>query len=227
VTGSDCSATMDPGVIIRPYRECDRQQVREICYLTGYMGESAAWYWRDFQSFADIWTAYYTDEEPESSFVAVRSGRVVGYLLGCVDTARSPSPKSAMTSQIIRRLLFLRSGTAGFCWRAVLDVLRDRGVPSGGLEDARWPSHLHIDLLSEARGAGVGRALMHAWLGRLAGVASPGCHLATMAENENAIAFFERVGFRRLGPPTPIPGMRTREGARMHQQVMVRELSAA
>lgn len=217
---------MDAGVIIRPYQECDRQQVREICYLTGYMGESAAWYWRDFQSFAEIWTGYYTDEEPESSFVAVRSGRVVGYLLGCVDTARSPSPTSVATRQMVQRFLLLRSGTAGFFWRAIRDTLRDGKVPSGELNDARWPSHLHIDLLSEARGAGVGTALMHAWLDRLAAVASPGCHLATMAENENAISFFEGVGFRRLGPPTLIPGMRTRDGARMHQQVMVQGLSA-
>jgi hypothetical protein len=53
---------------------------------------------------------------------------------------------------------------------------------------------------------------------------SLGCHLATMAENISAIAFFESAGFRRYGPPTLIPGLRTPDRKRMHQQVMVREV---
>src|SRR5579864_4210684 len=47
--GPSCQAVasgfMD--VAIRPYRAEDRQAVREICYATGYMGDSPAWYWRD------------------------------------------------------------------------------------------------------------------------------------------------------------------------------------
>jgi hypothetical protein len=32
------------------------------------------------------------------------------------------------------------------------------------------------------------------------------------------------MGFRRFGPPALLPGMRSRAGARMHEQFMVREL---
>jgi hypothetical protein len=42
-----------------------------------------------------------------------------------------------------------------------------------------------------------------------------------MAENAGAIAFFEAVGFRRHGDPAHAPGFRTREGGRMHVQLMV------
>jgi hypothetical protein len=55
--------------------------VRAIECATGFMGESAAWYWRDARSFADIWTAYYTDVEPESTFVAEQADAIVGYWL--------------------------------------------------------------------------------------------------------------------------------------------------
>jgi hypothetical protein len=51
-----------------------------------------------------------------------------------------------------------------------------------------------------------------------------GCHLGTMAENTRAIGFFTAMGFRRLGDSQLIPGLRTREGGRMHEQVMVTEL---
>ena len=198
--------------------------MREIAYATGYMGESPAWYWRDAVSFADIWSGYYTDQEPESAFVAVEGGEVAGYLLGCVDTARAPSPRDVIVRQLRKRHLLVRPGTAGFFWRSLWDTLRDGQVPSGELSDPRWPAHLHINLLSAARGRGAGRGLVEAWLARLRGLGSPGCHLGTMAENTNAIGFFERMGFARHGPPSLVPGMRLRSGGRMHVQLMVRSL---
>ena len=67
--------------------------------------------------------------------------------------------------------------------------------------------------------------LMQAWLDRLRAVGSPGCHLGTLAENTAAIRFFERMGFARHGPPTRVPGMRTRSGQRMHQQLMTRSIA--
>jgi ribosomal protein S18 acetylase RimI-like enzyme len=208
---------------IRPYQPGDRQAIRLICYCTGFMGDSAARYWRDAESFCDIWTAYYTDQEPESVFVVERSGEIAGYLLGCVDTCKAPSPDILVMQEMQRRLLPFRPGTAGFFWRALWDMLRDRRIPASELHETRWASHLHIDLLPAARGQGAGKALIQAWFERLASVGSPGCQLATLGENTQGIAFFESVGFRRLGSLSLIPGMRTPAGERMHQQVMVRE----
>ena len=53
-------------LIVRGYRPEDRPAVRRICHVTGYMGDPADWYWADEDSFADTWTGYYTDKEPES-----------------------------------------------------------------------------------------------------------------------------------------------------------------
>jgi ribosomal protein S18 acetylase RimI-like enzyme len=212
---------------IRPYRPEDRAAVRRICFATGFLGDPADGYWRDAESFADVWSGYYTDREPESAFVAVEGGEVVGYLLGCVDSRRAPSPRAAVARQLWRRQLLLRPGTAGFFWRAFADVLREPSAPSGDLADPRFPSHLHIDLLPPARGRGAGRALMEAWLERLRSLGSPGCQLGTFAENTAAVRFFERMGFARHGPPARVPGMRTPAGARMHQQILVRAVGSA
>ena len=212
---------------VRPYASADRDQVRDVCYRTGHMGDSPGWYWRDARSFADIWTGYYTDREPESSFVAVSGERVVGFLLGCVDSARAPSPAATVTRHLLRRALLLRPGTAGFFMRSIADTIAGSSVPSGELDDPRWPSHLHINLLPEARGAGAGSALMRVWFERLETLGSPGCHLVTLAENLRAIAFFERSGFTRHGDPVLVPGMRTVDGDRMHQQTMVRSIREA
>jgi len=213
-------------VAVRPYREADREAVRAIAFQAGYLGDPADAYWRDFTSFADIWTSYYTDREPDSAFVAEDEGRVVGYLLGCVDSARAPSPAAVLARQVIRRFLLLRPGTAGFLWRSIWDTARQGHSPTGELSDPRWPSHLHMNLLREARGCGVGARLMNTWLSRLHEVGSPGCHLATLAENAVAVAFFERMGFHHFGAPVLVPGMRLRSGGRMHLQLMVQGLSA-
>jgi GNAT superfamily N-acetyltransferase len=216
---------MTAEIAVRPYQVTDRNAVRAIAFQTGYIGDPADCYWRDVTSFAEIWTSYYTDHEPESAFVAERAGRVVGYLFGCVDSGGAPSPAAALGRQVVLRFLLLRPGTAGFLWRSIWDTARQRSSPDGVLRDPRWPSHLHVNLLREGRGCGAGAQLMNAWFARLREVGSPGCHLATLAENTAAVALFGRTGFRHFGDPLLVPGMRLRSGGRMHLQFMVREIS--
>ena len=216
-----------PGITVRPFEPQDREAVRRLSYRLGYMGEPASWYWHHPETFADIWTAYYTDHEPESLFVAAKPGAVVGYLTGCVESRDSPSPARAIIRAALRHALFFRPGTARFLWRGLLDAVRLRGTPSGTLDDSRWPSHLHINLLPEARGSGAGARLMAAWFSRLAHVGSPGCHLGTLLENKSAMGFFAYHGFRPFGSPKIVPGMRSRSGGGHHLQFMVRDTPAA
>lgn len=218
----------DAAFRVRPYAAGDREAVRRICHVTGYMGEPAAPRWRDAESFADLWSSWYTDHEPESAGVAeAPDGRVVGYLLGCRDTRAVGSASAPIRRHLLRRGLLVRPGTAGTIWRAGWDlaVARARGqAQPDALLDPRWPAHLHIDLLPEARGSGVGHRLMARWLDALRAGGIPGCHLGTWGENHAAIAFFEAQGFRRHGPATPMPGMRSPSGGRHTSQWMVQDL---
>ncbi len=214
--------------MIRPYAPSDRDAVRHICFVTGDAGDPVASQWADAESFADMYTGYYTDEEPESAFVAESDGKVVGYLLGCRDSTRAWSPASVAARHALRSGLLVRPGTAGYLWRAVGDIVADRvrsGVRPNDLAftDPAYPAHLHIDLLERARGTGVGAALMRTWLDTLRAEGVPGCHLQTMAQNRAAIGFFAAMGFRRHGEPVPSPGHR-RAGARTHVQAMVQSL---
>jgi GNAT superfamily N-acetyltransferase len=215
---------------VRAYRRDDRIRVRDVCYRTGYMGDPIDWQWRDSESFADIFSGYYTDHEPGSAFVVEVDGVVSGYLLGCVDSSKAANPGAVAGRHVVRRGIAFRPGTARVVWRtigdAAVDIARGRmNLREIEFADARWPAHLHIDLLSEARGHGAGRRLVDAWCTLLRGRGVTGCHLQTMAENTGAIAFFTALGFRRLGDPQLIPGLRTRDGGRMHSQVMVTELN--
>jgi GNAT superfamily N-acetyltransferase len=209
----------------RPYAPTDRAAIRDISFRTGFMGESVARFWAHAESWADVWTSYYTDGEPESLSVATIDGTVVGYLAGCVDTAAMrPTVDELLATAIRKHRLLVRRGTAGFLARAIVDGLRDRGRATGEFIDPRWPAHLHIDLLQEARGIGLGAALMQRWLDRLRELGSPGCHLATLFENARAVSFFEQSGFRSHGQLSLVPGMRGHDGGRLHQQIMIREV---
>ena len=224
--------TLDDAVtpVVRRYVSTDRERVREVCCRTGFMGDPIDWQWRDAESFADMFCGYYTDAEPESAFVVETGGVVVGYLLGCVDSRQAWNPGAIVGRHILRRGIIIRPGTAGVVWRGIRDAIGDvvsRRVSLRDLEfaDPRWPAHLHIDLLPEARGVGAGRRLVQAWFALLQEVGIVGCHLQTLAENSRAVAFFEAVGFRRLGMPQLVQGLRTRTGERLHLQVMVTEVS--
>lgn len=212
---------------IRPYEPRDRARVRHICFVTGYIGEPVEWQWRDAESFSTIFTGYYTDAEPESALVAEIDGEVRGYLLGCVDSSKAWNPATVVGGQIKERSLAFRPGTARFVLRSVGDVIVDavhKRLPPASFDDPRWPAHLHIDLLRDARGRGVGAALMRRWLDSLRQAGVPGCHLETMAENTGAVAFFESMGFEKHRPPIPAPGLRSPWGERLHLQLMVQSL---
>ncbi len=207
---------------IRAYAAGDRDAVRSIAFDTGFMGESVEWLWRNRDSFADLVTSYYLDREPESVIVAVQSGRVVGYLTGCIDSQRSRGAVAREIRRLLRRGALLKPGVAFFLWRSAFDLVRDREALDDALWDPRWPAHLHINLLPEGRGKGLGRRLMEMWVERLRDAGVAGVHLGTFAENHNAIRFFETCGFTRHGTSLRAPGFRTRDGRRMHLQWMVR-----
>jgi GNAT superfamily N-acetyltransferase len=198
---------------VRSFEPADRAAVRDISYRTGFMGESAESFWRHKESWADLWTSYYTDQEPESLQVATMDDAVVGYLAGCRNTAAMRPNTEELTKTVIRRhWLLFRPGTAGFLYRGLLDSLRDRERATSDFIDPRWPAPLHIDLLPAARGTGLGAALIERWLQQLREAASPGCHLLTLVENTRALKFFEKSGFRNHGNPALVGGMRGKRG---------------
>jgi hypothetical protein len=69
-------------VKIRPYRQTDRQAIRQICCDTGFLGKPVDTIFQDRELFADLFAKPYLEHEPEWALVAEAEHRVVGYLLG-------------------------------------------------------------------------------------------------------------------------------------------------
>jgi len=129
------------------------------------------------------------------------AGEVLGYLAGCRDTNRF---KRIMFWRIVPLALFkaLWSGT----WWAVPTrrLIRCnlpiwwRSLGHSAMPLTAYPAHLHINLRTGVQGQGIGRQLINQFLAQLRSAGIPGVHLSTREDNLSALAFFEKMGFKRL-----------------------------
>src|SRR5260221_7844890 len=87
--------------VIRPCRPEDRPILRAICADTGFLGQPIDPVFEDRELFADYLTSYYTDAEPESTFVCELDGEVKGYLMG----SRFPRRKARHEARMLPRLV--------------------------------------------------------------------------------------------------------------------------
>jgi RimJ/RimL family protein N-acetyltransferase len=211
------------GARVRAYTEDDRDELRAVFGRAGE-GSPTDTLWGHEESEAEIYLVTYMDLVPEHLGVAEIDGRIVGYLTGCPEPSRVPSDSQRITRAIRTHRLYLQRAPLAFFGRAATDAaiaFARRQPTAGDFRDERWPAHLHIDLVPEARGTGLAYRLMARWQSQLVELGSPGCHLQTMVENSRAVAFFERCGFERHGPTPIIPGARTPQGHPVHEQAMV------
>jgi hypothetical protein len=211
---------------IRPYRAEDRASVRAICFETGMMGDPVEFVYGDRESFADLFTSYYTDQEPEHCFVVDDAGRVVGYLLGTLDSRRVPSSERIIARHVVTRLLPLRHNMARFFWRSLRDMVVDRALPlpEPAIDLDRFPAHTHFNLLPEARQAPIAAGLYRSFFMLAKRAGTPGIHGEVFVENARAGALHQAMGFQSVGTPRPAPGMRTTDGQRLHIQLWTRAL---
>ena len=187
----------DKPFTIRSYRKTDRDAVRRLCCQTGFLGTPIDPVYEDRQLFADFLTTYYTDWEPESSFVIEIDGEIRGYLLG----SRKPL-RNQLYSFWQNVSLFLKALTRYFRYSAasrrfVLWILMYgwREVPAA----PRRVPHFHINLLPDARKMSTTRALMSAYLSYLyrCGEKRVYGQIVTF-ESRRGEQMFERYGFKVL-----------------------------
>jgi hypothetical protein len=190
--------TMDrQSFAIRSYRASDREAVRRLCCETGFLGEPIDPIYEDRELFADFLTTYYTDWEPESSFVVEADGELCGYLLG----SRKPLGNQlyafwqniSLFFKVIGRYFNYNDRSRRFIrwtvthgWREV--PARPRRVP-----------HFHVNLLADARKMSTTRALISAYLSYLyrCGEKRVYGQIVTF-ESRRGEKMFERYGFNVL-----------------------------
>jgi GNAT superfamily N-acetyltransferase len=183
--------------MIRSYRPSDLEAIYDICVRTGAAGQDARGLYSSDRLLGDIWAVPYVMREPEHAHVADDGqGNAIGYVLGTADTAAFV--KWYRAEWLPATAGRLRDGDPRD--EGMLELHRD---PERMLipELAEYPAHLHIDLLPEAQGRGLGRKLMTAFLDGLRVAGVPRVHLGMAPENHGAYAFYQRLGFHDIAVP--------------------------
>ncbi len=153
-------------VIIRLYRREDKNRVRNIAVDTAFLGNSGEIFLPDREVLGDMSAAYYLDYEPESVFVAECAGKVIGYIMGCVDTATSHriTDKNIMPGVIWKGLcrgLLFRLEILHLAYFSLRSLVRKEFRRPDFNQD--YPAHFHINIAEGFRGKGIGRKLLDAF----------------------------------------------------------------
>jgi ribosomal protein S18 acetylase RimI-like enzyme len=181
---------------IRPYQPGDLDDVYRICLETSDDGQDGTALFSDPKLPGHVFAAPYATFEPELAFVAHDPDGVAGYVLGAFDTRAFaqrlerdwwPALRAQYPEHDLR-------ADASLPERYMVGEIH-RPWPTNDELTRRFPSHLHIDLLPRLQGRGVGRQLMATLISRLRDLGSPGVHLFVSTGNQNAIGFYEHLGF--------------------------------
>jgi ribosomal protein S18 acetylase RimI-like enzyme len=188
------------GPCIRAFRPGDEPALMQVCLRTGDAGKDATGLVADGDLFGAIWCMPYLVLEPElASVVVVDDGPPVGYVLGALDTAAFHAAAAERYWPAVRERYPLDAFPADTMDALLVHLMHHRAEPDDPELLARYPSHLHIDLLPEVQGRGFGRRLIDRLLGQLAERGSPGVHLDVNPANTDAVAFYEHLGFEKWG----------------------------
>ena len=191
---------------IRGYRPEDLDRIYDICVRTADGGDDARGMYVDDRLMGDIFAVPYVILEPQHAHVVDDgTGNAVGYVLG---TAHTPTFVKRYRDEWLPATEGRYPDPAQPPVTPTDSMLNLHLHPERMLvpELTAYPAHLHIDLLPEWQGKGMGRRLMTAFLSGLQNAGVGLVHLGMVPTNVKARAFYERLGFTEipLGDPNVV-----------------------
>lgn len=186
---------------VRPYTSADREAVRRICADTGFMGNPVDEIFTDRAVFADFFTRYYTDYEPDCALVTedVDSGQVVGYLLGCVRFRYQAWKQiELMVLRTIPKVLFryltfqYNKASRRFLYWVIFRSIRE--TPPA----PRHSAHFHINLLPAYRTSVWGREMIFTFFDMANHRGVRRIYGQIQTRDDRRTNFWTRYGFREL-----------------------------
>jgi len=170
----------------------------EIALKTAMAGLDGTDYYRDKFLVGHYWAAPYFFFEPELCFVAVNEvGRPAGYIVGTSDTR---AYNDWMQEVWLPPLQAHYRSQCEYKSDAEHELLKTlfKGPGEGLWQNLGYPAHLHVDLLEELQGKGLGRSLMQTFIREAKRRGAAGIHLGVDGRNIRAFGFYEKMGFTIL-----------------------------
>ncbi|MEO1986714.1 MAG: GNAT family N-acetyltransferase [Martelella sp.] len=178
---------------IRKARPEDRSAIIDICIRTADKGGDGRYLFSQPDYPALLWALPYFALEPDHALVLTTGTKVVGYAVGTSDTASFASKLEHDWWPKLRKDLSANQPVTADDRYVFGYIEKPERVPA---EIAKqYPAHLHINLLPEAQGSGLGSQLLDSLLVLLAKASATGVHLGVNHQNEAVTAFYRKLGF--------------------------------
>lgn len=170
---------------IRPMRKSDLKDIEYICGVTAgnFCARQPILAYRTAKAFA----TYYVRECTDTCFcLADDNDKAVGYILCEPDYKRFLKIYPKVDARFVFSL-DKKDGLEAFSLPIPYTIF-----------GMKYPAHLHVDILKEYQSQGYGGKLMEALLDELKKRNVKGVMLTADSDNEGAIRFYERFGFKTL-----------------------------
>jgi ribosomal protein S18 acetylase RimI-like enzyme len=184
-------------VLLRGANLADLPELLRVCLETGDSGKDATHLHNLPELVGDIYVAPYVLHEPQFAYVLLAENQVVGYLLGVLDTRTFEKELSAKYWSAAKAKYQHLTVEITPSDQELLNELGKQGFSNNELT-AKFPSHLHIDIVESHQGAGYGKAMIAFLLAELKAAGSTGVHLHMSATNDRARAFYKKFGFAEV-----------------------------
>lgn len=171
--------------------------MRNLCCETGFLGKAVDPVFEDRELFADYLTKYYTDIEPESSFVLEQDGEIKGYLLGSRRPLLHQTYGLWLNISLFLRGMLRYPGYRKETKAFIRWILQNswKEVPAA----PRKTAHFHFNVLPEAQGLAGTREMINRYFDYLreAGEKQVFGQIVTF-ENRRGAKVLQRYGFKVL-----------------------------
>ncbi len=182
---------------VRPFEIGDTAALYEVCLSTADNGKDASLKFTDPMILGEVYVGAYLKFAPEGASVVDVDGLARGYTLSVADTAEFERVCDAEWWPALRERYPLGSFPAGTEDEAVVGVIHNPPHrESAILTD--YPAHLHIDLMDEVQGLGLGSSMMKSLIETQRDAGVRGIHLDVSSTNTRAIGFYKHLGFTDL-----------------------------
>lgn len=181
---------------IRPYQPEDLPSLYKICLQTGDGGQDASHLFTDEKLIGHFYAAPYALLDPEVCFVVSHNNQACGYIVGCQSSSMFAQQTDEQWFPALREQYPLSEHSEDSFTDNLL-ILIHHGYHTRP-EFAEYPAHLHINLLPNTQGNGLGRKLMMTFIDKLRELKVTGVHLEVSRSNTGAVSFYEKLGFNAI-----------------------------
>lgn len=177
---------------IRPCKIYDLPYLYEICWKTGLNGKTVEPILKDKFKIGHYFAAPYVHYNKDCCFVATDKGIPKGYIVGTSDTVNYTKWLNSNWLPQIRNLYDFSSEPSHPFLQFINGCIKNDTVVESRLYE--YPAHLHIDLLPELQGKGLGRKLTEIFFRKCREKGASALHLGVSKQNPGAYTFYLKMG---------------------------------